>query len=547
MILARCMIWLVLFSPIPATFAYDVTVRWNEVHQKISGFGAGTGSPDCNGGGATKYGNMGTYIVKLPEPMRTRVLDLLFDTTKGIGLTCFRMGENHLIEDPDGAWHWASSTDEQDEFWVGREALKRNAKMKIYSVPWTPPLWMKTQQTMGGGELQTRYYQQYADYKSHFVRDLRDKEGITPFANSVQNEPQFGSASYGGCSYTGEQIRTFVRDYLGPTFKRDGLDKTTTIMIAESNYGETQFVTPTLSDAAASAYVGVLGWHQYNDGPTPTSVAGKESWSTEASTGPWSGLGDVGWGGALWVHSKLYDALVSKEANTWSYYLFGGDGMGGLLGISGATCDTATKRFWWVGHYSKFVRPGWVRIGTSVKTVGDGAQLTAFKNPANGRFAFIIANEGISKPGPTITVTCEGFTPRKVSAYLTPGEDQAAHLQGPTDVPIVNGKFTYTVPNVSIATLVGETQAVGAERAIAALAPARVTVGRVPAGLRVIMDRPVAGRAELLDCCGRLVAQWDINPKAEQTLRLSRPMSHGLHFLRVRRNGEPGVSIGIVK
>jgi glucuronoarabinoxylan endo-1,4-beta-xylanase len=540
------MSWLVLCSLIPATFAYDVTVRWNEMHQKISGFGAGTGSPDCNGGGATKYGNMGTYIVKLPEPMRSRVLDLLFDTTQGIGLTCFRMGENHLIESPDGAWHWASSTDEQDEFWVGREALKRNANMKIYSVPWTPPLWMKTQQTMGGGELQTRYYQQYADYKSHFVRDLRDKEGITLFANSVQNEPQFGSASYGGCSYTGEQIRTFVRDYLGPAFKRDGLDKTTTIMIAESNYGESQFVDPTVSDPAALAYVGLLGWHQYNDGGF-ARPAGKESWSTEASTGPWSGLGDVGWGQALWVQSKLYDAIVNKEANSWSYYLFGGDGHGGLLAISGATCDTTAKRFWWVGHYSKFVRPGWVRIGTSVNTVGDGVNIAAFKDPVSGRFAIVVGNQGISKPGNSITVTCSGFTPRKVSVYLTPGEDQNAHMVGPTDVPIVNGQFTYLVPNVSIATLVGETQAVGADRAIAALAPARVTAARVPSGLRVIMDRPVAGRAELLDSQGRIIARWDISPKTEQTLRLSRPISHGPHILRIQRNGEPGVSIDIVK
>jgi glucuronoarabinoxylan endo-1,4-beta-xylanase len=361
----------------------------------------------------------------------------------------------------------------------------------------------------------------------------------------VQNEPQHGGASYGGCVWSGEQIRDFVKNNLGPTFKRDSLDKTTTIMIAESNYGETQFVTPTLNDAAASAYVGILGWHQYNDGPTPTSVAGKESWSTEASTGPWSGLGDVGWGGALWVHSKIYDAIVNKDANSWIYYMFGGDGMGGIMGISGSNCDTTTKRFWWLAHYSKFVKPGWVRIGTSV-TVNNGAKLSAFKDPASGRFAFIIANEGTSKPGPTITVTCEGFTPRKVSAYLTPGEDQAAHLQGPTDVPIVNGKFTYTVPNVSIATLVGETQAVGAERAIAAQTGARAAAVRVPSGLRVIMDHPIAGRAELLDSRGRMVGQWTIDAAREQTLRISQPLGSGVHFVRVLSDGRARMCSSVV-
>ena len=164
----------------------------------------------------------------------------------------------------------------------------------------------------------------------------------------------------------------------------------------------------------------------------------------------------------------------------------------------------------------------------------------------SGRFAFVIANEGISKPGPTITVTCDGFAPRKVSAYLTPGEDQAVHLQGPTDVPIVNGKFTYTVPNVSIATLVGETQAVGTERAIATQTPVRMHAMRVPLGLRVVMDQPVRGRAELLDSRGRMVAQWDIAAVAQQTLRLSRPLSNGVHMLRVRDNGEHDGYIGVV-
>jgi glucuronoarabinoxylan endo-1,4-beta-xylanase len=534
------MSWLFLLSLFSATFSYDVTVRWNEVHQKMSGFGAGTGCPDCGGGNATQYGNSAMTLYNMPEPKRSEVLDLLFDTTKGIGLNCFRMGESWLLENAAGTWTWSPSAYEQGEIWVAKEARKRNATIKFWSAPWTPPLWMKTQQAMGGGELQTQYYQRYADYKSHFVRDMRDKEGITMMANSVQNEPQFGVASYGGCGYTGEQIRTFVRDYLGPTFKRDGLDKTTTIMIAESNYGETQFVTPTLNDAAALAYVGILGWHQYNDGTTPTTVAGAESWATEIAHGPWGGATtDLSWPEALWRHSQLFDAVVNKNAGSWSYYKFVSGGVSGLLYVYNNDYATG-KGFWWIAHYSKFVRPGWVRIGTSVTIVGGGAKIAAFKDPASGRFAVVVGNEGTSKPGPAITVTCDGFTPRKVSAYLTPGEDQNVNMQGPTDVPIANGKFSYTVPNVSIVTLVGETQAVGAERALVAQMPARIYAMRVPSGLQVIMDHPAAGRAELLDSRGRMAAQWKIFAAREQTLRLSRPLEGGLHIIKVIPYGREG-------
>jgi glucuronoarabinoxylan endo-1,4-beta-xylanase len=536
MMALRFVNWLFLLSFVSATCAYDVTVNWNDVHQKITGFGGGTGCPDCGGGNASHYGNSGLAIFNLPEPARTRLLDLMFDSTKGIGLNCFRFGMSWLLEDQStGAWHFNQNVYDSSEIWVAREALKRNSKMMIWSAPWTPPLWMKTQQSMGGGELQSQYYQRYADYTAHFVRDMRDKAGIPLMAVSVQNEPQFGSAGYGGCSWTGAQIRDFVKNNLGPTLKRDSLDKTTTIMIAESNYGESQYVDPTVNDPAALAYVGILGWHQYNDGGF-ARPAGKESWSTEQSHGGWSGFGDVGWTEGLWQNGALYDAIVNKDANCWVYYIFSGWGNGSLFASNGTTIDSTAKKIWWLGHYSKFVRPGWVRIGTSVKTVGDGAKLAAFKDPKSGKFAIVVANTGISAPGNSITVTCEGFTPKKVSAWLTPG-DQNPHMVGPTDVPIVNGKFTYLTPNVSIATLVGETGAVGTERAIAAQPPVRMTAARVPSGLRVIMDRPAAGLAELLDSRGRMVARWRVDAVREQTLRLSQPLAGGVHFIRVMSDG----------
>jgi len=74
---------------------------------------------------------------------------------------------------------------------------------------------------------------------------------------------------------------------------------------------------------------------------------------------------------------------------------------------------------------------------------------------------------------------------------------------------------------------------VGADRAIAAQTTARMTAARVPYGLRVIMDRPAAGLAELLDSRGRIVAQWTIDAAREQTLRLSHPLGSGVHFIRI--------------
>jgi len=354
-------------------YAYDVTVRWNEVHQKISGFGAGNG---C--GGAYSNLNPGTgegwNIRRLPEPARTECLNLLFDSTKGIGLNCFRFGESWELEDPDGTWHWGAGRGPQ-EVWIAKEALKRNSNMKFWSAPWTPPLWMKTEQTVGGGALQRQYYQRYADYKCRFIREMKEKEGIQMMGNSLQNEPHF-NPSYGGCNYTPENIRDFVRDYFGPTLVREGLADVK-IMIPESNEAQPQWAQAAMNDPEAAKYVGILAWHQYNDGNQPYfgTVEGKETWFTEVGHDPWGGMGYTGWNEALWVHNQLYGAIVNNDANSWSYYQFAGDGNGGLAAVDGANFDVTAKDVWWVGHYSKFVRPGWVRIGTSVKRVGDGAML----------------------------------------------------------------------------------------------------------------------------------------------------------------------------
>jgi len=465
-------------------------------------------------------------------------MDLLFDSTKGAGLNCFRMGESWLLEDQNGTWHWKQSVYDTGEIWVAKEAKKRNPAVAFWSAPWTPPLWMKTVPAMGNGVLQTQYYQRYADYKSRFIRDMRDKEGIAMMANSVQNEPHACCHGYGSCYYSPENIRDFVRTNLGPTLKRDGLTSTT-IMIPESNYPQPEWAQATLNDTAASKYAGIFGWHQYADGNKPPllNVPGKESWATEVSNlgGPWNGYGDTTWFGALFVHDQIFDAMANKDANAWLYYLFAGDGMGGILALSGnGNYSPSAKRLWWVAHYSKFVKPGWVRIGTSVKQVGDGAKITAFKDPASGRFAIVVGNHGYSSPGNSITVTCDGFTPLKVSAYLTPGENQNAHLQGPTDVPIVNGKFTYLVPNVSIATLVGETQAVGVERVIARHSPAHSYAMRVACGLRLIMDQAAPGEAELIDSQGRIRGRWILAANETQTLQTAYPIGVGVHFLRVR-------------
>ena len=60
----------------------------------------------------------------------------------------------------------------------------------------------------------------YALYLSKFV-DAYAARGVNVTAVMVQNEPYAGGCNYPKCQWTGEQMRAFVRDYLGPRFAAD--------------------------------------------------------------------------------------------------------------------------------------------------------------------------------------------------------------------------------------------------------------------------------------------------------------------------------------
>jgi len=431
--------------------AFDVTVRWNELLQRISGFGAGTACPTCAGGGAAFYDNDAMHIYSLSEPARTDLLDLLFDTTKGIGLSNFRMGESWMLEDPDGTWHWARGSGEQQEIWVAKEAQKRNPNIKFWSAPWTPPLWMKTVQTMGGGSLQTQYYQRYADYKSRLIRDMRDKEGINLVASSVQNEPHF-NPNYGGCYYSGANLRDFVKNNLGPTFVRDGV--AAKIMIAETNWNQPAWVDVSMADSIARDYVGIAGFHTYETDVLPYPKAaqyGKEVWMTEASGAPWGGIGDLTMTQAMPYVQQLHKCMSVARTNAWVYYEFAGGGNPPVR-LNGGSYLVA-KLLYCLGNYSKFVKLGWRMIGaTNYAPDSLFVGTTAYRDSTSGKFAIIATNW--DKIGPhDISFTLQGFRTAKVTPWLT--DDNAHSISQQADIPVTGGLFTATLPALSITTFTG--------------------------------------------------------------------------------------------
>ena len=221
--------------PPTAAAATGVTITWNNVHQTIDGFGAS---------GAFQRAS---YLMNLPEPGRTAILDALFSQTAGAGLSIVRNVVNDdsddmpSIEPSLNTWVW---TGDADQIWLMQQAQTRGAT-RFLSTVWTPPPWMKDNGSVVGGSLATAHYQHYADYLSRYVREYQSRFGLNIYAVSLANEPCI-SVSYSSCCWTGAQFRDFIKNHLRPTFQADGV--TAKVMIGEREYWDESLANESLAD-----------------------------------------------------------------------------------------------------------------------------------------------------------------------------------------------------------------------------------------------------------------------------------------------------------
>jgi len=507
----------------------DVTINWNDVRQEIVGFGASCANEN------------GARMMGVPEPARTQMFDALFDSVKGIGFTIVRCDQPYALLDASGNMvNWDVSYPVAGTFAnqaaIMKEAQKRGVA-KFWAAPWTPPpMWKQSNQMGGGGSLLRSHYQDYANYQSRFVRECKARYGISLMGISVQNEPQF-DPSYGGCPWSGADIRDYIRDYLGPTLKRDSVK--ISIIAAESNWNEPQYIDPTMDDPNAAKYVDIVGFHQYTGGPRIYSKAfshGKQVWETEMSNYTSDNSAAYGCDYAI----AIWDNFTTGEVNAWHYWWF--MMTGGFVQYQNNQLNLG-KVIYFFGHYSKFVRPGFRRITcTPAQTTGPGNGkicISAFKNLSSGRFAIVVANRDIVKPQPLITYHFNELSPAVVTPYLTSSEIATQNIEKQPDIPVVNGTFSYMLPNVSIVTFVGQGTPTLVERKPAIQPVSTLPSAAVAAGdIRLHMPNPAVGTATLVDLAGRTVARWTVKALTEQTFAVSSSLPRQVYHFYLTAAGQ---------
>lgn len=281
---------------------------------------------------------------------------------------------------------------------VLKQVLAINSNIKIMATPWSAPAWMKDNGSPIGGSLMPAYYDVYARY---FVRYLQAMQaaGITIDAITVQNEPQHGGNNPSMVMSAQEQT-TFVRDYLGPSFKAAGI--ASKIVIWDHNCDNPNFPISVLNDQAARAFINGSAFHLYAGSITALSQVrdahpDKDIYFTEQWT---SSTGNFG-GDLMWHMQNVMIGSTRNWAKTALQWNLANDpfmqphtpgGCTQCLGavtISGSSY-TRNVAFYNIAQFSKFIPTGSKRIQSNAP--GNVTQV-AFATPG-GKKVLVVLNEG---------------------------------------------------------------------------------------------------------------------------------------------------------
>ncbi|MBC7615220.1 MAG: glucosylceramidase [Pedobacter sp.] len=376
-----------------------IEVDETQVFQSIDGFGY------------TLTGGSATLINNLAAAEKDALIKELFSTEEGaIGVSYLRLsiGASDLSanvftynERPAGQTdvnqdHFSIAAEMVDLVPILKKILTVNPTIKILGSPWTAPTWMKTNKAYKGGSLLPEYYQSYAKYFVKYIQAMK-MEGINIDAITIQNEPLHPGNTPSLYMEAADQ-GIFIKTALGPAFQAAGI--TTKIILYDHNADRPDYPMSILADPAANAYVDGSAFHLYGGNISALSTVhnaypSKHVYFTEQWVGgPSNFAEDLKWH----ISTLIIGATRNWSRNVLEWNLAADANYnphtpdGGCTTCLGAiTIAPAISRnvaYYVIGHASKFVRPGSVRIGSNI--VGTLSNV-AFKTP-DGKRVLIIMN-----------------------------------------------------------------------------------------------------------------------------------------------------------
>jgi glucosylceramidase len=372
-------------------------------YQTIEGFG-----------GAFTEAAADTFY-RMSQDKRKEILDAYFCPEKGLNYSLCRTHINSCdfslgnysydeVEGDTDLEHFNIERDRKLLIPMIKEAMNvKGSKIKFLASPWSPPYWMKTNNEMNhGGKLKEEYKYSWARYYTKYIKAY-EKEGIDIWGITVQNEPD-AVQTWDSCIYSHEEERDFVRDYLGPVLTEEALEKIKIIVWDHNTDLVYERAKTILEDEECAKYVWGVGFHWYsgdqfeNLSKTHAAFSDKKLLFTE-------GCQEGGLHLDSWAVGERYGHNMINDFNNWTV---GWIDWNMVLNQTGGPnhvgnyCDapiiantvndeiTYENSYYYIGHFSKYVEPGAVRIGC-ICNAYDKLETTAFKNP-DGTLAIVVMN-----------------------------------------------------------------------------------------------------------------------------------------------------------
>ncbi|KAJ8924253.1 hypothetical protein NQ315_007045 [Exocentrus adspersus] len=401
--------------------ASAITLNSTTKYQTIIGFGgAFTDSTGIN-------------IKSLPEDVQSKLMESYFGKSGveyslcrvPIGGTDFstRGYSYDDVENDTALEHFALQEDDFDYKipFIQQANELRGAPIQLFASAWTAPPWMKTNNDWAGtGFLKEEFYQLWADYILKFFEEYA-KQNVTFWGMTTQNEPIDGFVpnvilKINDMGWSPSQMNKWIGENLGPTI-RNSKYKDLKIMIHDDSRITLPLLLPIINNETTMKYADGAAVHWYTDFLIPSIAldllkSDKEGWffiSSEACAGSLKVLGfeepveKGSWRRAASYIDDIVDNL-EQGAGGWVDWNMVLDETGGPTYINN-TVDSpilvnATSKefykqpmFYALGHFSKFVIPGSVRIEASVGEDLEDVRVVAFERPDNVT-AVVIYNSG---------------------------------------------------------------------------------------------------------------------------------------------------------
>lgn len=348
----------------------------------------------------------------------------------GSGQLGFSILRIHVDEDKN---NWSK------ELATAKSAIAHGAI--VFASPWNPPGDMTETFNRDGdtGAKRLRYdkYAAYAQYLNDFVTYMKNN-GVELYATSVQNEPDY---AHTWTWWTPQEMLNFMKNNAGAINCR--------VIAPESFQYLKNMSDPILNDTQALANMDILGAHFYGTSvsnmPYPLfqqKGAGKELWMTEVYVPNSDADSADRFPEALEVAYNMHNGIV--EGNFQAYVWWYIRRSYGPMKEDG----TMSKRGAMMAHFSKFVRPGYVRADAT-KNPNTNVYVSAYKG--DNKVVIVAINRGTAAVSQNFAL--QNGTASRVSAWIT---DSSRNLAAGSPVNVSGGSFTAQLPAQSVTTFVGD-------------------------------------------------------------------------------------------